>query len=176
MNNKVVPIYGLGLFYVRESGLVEQVVVFEYYDPEGIYRSIAADEKELNAEKSRLAKNMQYYLDQEDVKINGSPVYPRVVDVEIGFKGDYSYPYVTFFILFTGKLRIGLNIYEDSYEPEIAEYAYRVYWIFPTKARVVKADLGVPYVLLGNGRILAFSVEKGTKIRGYERIEFEIGA
>lgn len=176
MNNEITPVYGLGLFYVRESGLVEQMVVFEYYDPKGIYKSIVADEKELSAEKSRLVKSMQYYLDQEDVKVNGSPVYPRVADVEIGFRGDYSYPYITFFILFASKLRIGLNVYEDSYEPETAGYDYRVYWIFPTKARVVKADLGVPYALLGNGRILAFSVEKGTRIRGYERIEFEMGA
>jgi len=172
--SEVTPIYGLGMFFVRESGLVEQIVVFEYHDPGGIYKSIVSSERELEREKKRLAQNMQYYLDQEDVRINGKPVYPRVVDVEIGFRGDQNYPYITFFILFAGELKAGLNVYEDAYEPEKAEYAYRVYWVLPTRARVLRADVGVTYSILGGGRILTFSVEKGTNIRGYERIEFEM--
>lgn len=174
MSSEVTPVYALGLFFVRESGLFEQVIVFEYYDPTEEYKAIVADRKKLGEEKARLTRNMQYFLDQEDVRVNGKPAYPRVLDVEIGFRGDYKNPYITFFIAFTGEVKKGLNVYEDAYEPEVAEYSYRVYWVFPTKARAVKVDLGVSYTLLENGRVLAFSVEKGTKIRGYERIEFEI--
>ncbi|MEM4903513.1 MAG: hypothetical protein QXL28_00870, partial [Desulfurococcaceae archaeon] len=135
---------------------------------------IMLERRRLKEEKARLAQNMQYFLDLEEVKINDKRTYPRVRDVEIGFRGDYNHPYITFFITFTGELRAGLNIYEDSYEPEIAEYDYKVYWVLPTKARIVRADLGVLYEVRENGRILEFSVEKGMEIRGYERIEFEL--
>jgi len=168
------PLYATGFFFVRESGLVEQLVIFNYYDPQGEYRSIVEDEKKLVEEKSLLVRNMQFYLDQEEVIINDERVYPRVVDVEIGFQGDFKYPYILFIIAFRGVFKEGLNIYEDKYEPEVAEYDYRVYWFFPPKARVLTAQLGVPYRLLDKCRILVFEVEKGTKISGYEKIEFEM--
>jgi len=100
--------------------------------------------------------------------------YPKVVDIEIGFREDYKHPYISFFIVFLGEFKKGVNVYEDEYEAEVAEYPYTVYWVFPLKARVVSADLGVPYTILGNGRILSFTVPRGTRIRGYERIEFEL--
>lgn len=168
------PIYALGLFFVRETGLIEQIVIFEYYDPDEEYRAILSDRVKYEEERSVLTKNMQYFLDQEDVRINETRVFPRVIDIEIGFRGEYTYPYITFIILFTGELKPGVNIYEDRYEPEEVEYDYRVYWFFPSRARVLKADLGVPYKLLDNGRILLFNVTKGSRIQGYERIEFEL--
>lgn len=168
------PIYGLGLFLVRETGLIEQFIEFSYIDPEESYVKIVEDKALLKEEKIQLARNMQKFLDQEEVLINNKRAYPRVIDVEIGFREDYKHPYIVFFIVFTGSFRHGLNIYEDRYEPELVEYNYRVYWVFPLKARVVSADLGVSYTLLNNGRILTFSMSKGSEIRGYERIEFEI--
>ena len=169
------PLYGLGCFFVRETGLVEQIVLFEYYDEAEEYRSVVSDPKRLEEEKATLAENMQRFLDSEDVRINGKSTYPRVVDVEVGFRGDYKHPYIAFFIVFQGELRRGVNTYEDAYEPEVAEYEYRVYWVFPLKARVLKADVGVPYTLLGGGRILTFKVAAGTRTKGYERIDFELG-
>ncbi|MEM0002176.1 MAG: hypothetical protein QXS24_06510 [Desulfurococcaceae archaeon] len=172
--SKLTPIYGLGFFFVRELGLIEQIIIFEYHDPLEEYRSIIENKHRLEDEKSMLKRNMQYFLDQETVKINNKQVYPRVIDVELGFKGDYSYPYIMFFIKFIGEFRKGINIYEDTYEPEIAEYDYRVYWFFPSKARVISADLGVPYSLMDHGRILSFIVNKNTRTKGYEKIEFEM--
>jgi len=168
------PLHGMGFFLVRESGLIEQLILFEYYDPGEEYREITSSEELLEREKKNLSKNMQYFLDREEVYINGKRVFPRVIGVDIGFRESYKYPYVLFFIVFLGELKKGLNTYEDRYEPETAEYPYSVYWVFPLKARVVKADLGVPYSLLGEGRILLFSVPKNTRIGGYERIEFEL--
>lgn len=172
--SEMTPLYATGFFFVRELGLVEQLVIFNYYDPLEEYKSIVEDEKRLVEEKSLLVRNMQFYLDQEEVTINGERVYPRVVDVEIGFQGDFKHPYILFIIAFHGVFKEGLNVYEDKYEPEIAEYDYRVYWFFPLRARVLAAQLGVPYRLLDKCRILVFEVKKGSKISGYERIEFEI--
>lgn len=172
--SNLTPIYGLGLFFVRESGLIEQIIVFEYYDPLEEYKSIMMNKHKFEDEKSTLKRNMQHFLDQEIVKINNKQVYPRVIEAELGFKGDYKYPYITFLIKFIGEFRRGVNIYEDTYEPETVEYDYRVYWFFPSRARVINADLGVPYFLVDNGRVLLFAVARNTVTKGYERIEFEM--
>jgi hypothetical protein len=170
----VIPKYAVGIFHVRESGLVEQLVIFNYYDQEEEYKSIVESDERIREEKALLTKNMQFYLDQEEVYINGERVYPRVVDVELGFQGDYKHPYILFLIVFRGNLKKGINIYEDRYEPEVVEYDYRVYWIFPPGVRVLSAQIGVPYRLLDKCRILVFDVKAGSKTSGYERIEFEI--
>jgi len=149
-------------------------VVFEYHDPLEEYKNIVLDSKLSKQEKEVLWNNMQRFLDEEKVVINGKRTYPKVVDIEIGFREDYKHPYISFFIVFLGEFKKGVNVYEDEYEAEVAEYPYTVYWVFPLKARVVSADLGVPYTILGNGRILSFTVPRGTRIRGYERIEFEL--
>lgn len=171
--SRVRPTYGMGFFFVRETGLVEEVIVFDYYDPDEVYKLIVQNEEKLKEEKNTLAKNMQFYLDSEEVKINSKPVHPKVVGVDIGFRGSYKRPYIIFFIAFIGEFRRGVNTYEDWYEPEIAEYDYSAVWLFPTKARVLRADLGVPFTLI-DGRILMFSVSSGSQIRGYERIDFEV--
>lgn len=170
----LLPTYAMGIFYVRESGLVEQLVIFNYYDEEEEYRSIVGNEERVREEKDLLVKNMQFYLDQEEVYINSERVYPRVVDVELGFQGDYKHPYILYFIVFRGSLRKGVNVYEDTYEPEVAEYDYRVYWIFPPNARVLSAHVGTSYRILNKCRILVFDVKAGFQTSGYEKIEFEL--
>jgi hypothetical protein len=170
----LIPQYALGFFFVRETGLVEQVVVFKYYDQAEEYKRVVESEERLEEEKSLLARNMQFYLDQEEVYINGERVYPRVVDVEVGFQGDYKHPYILFLIIFRGGFKRGVNIYENKYEPEVVEYDYRVYWIFPQGARILGVEMGVPHRLLDKSRILVFDVRAGTRVGGYERIEFEL--
>jgi len=168
------PKHAIGLFFVRESGLVEQVVIFKYYDHLEEYRNVVENKEKLREERVILARNMQFYLDQEEVFINDKRVYPRVVDVEVGFQGDYKHPYILFLIVFHGEFRKGVNVYENKYEPEIAEYDYRVYWVFPQGAKVLSVQIGVPYRLLDKCRILVFDVKAGMRVGGYERIEFEL--
>lgn len=166
------PLYGTGFFHVRETGWIDEIVVFDYYDPDHYYYNLTVEE--LSAEKERLARNMEFYLDLEEVKLNGKPCFPRVVNVDVGFRGSVEYPYVVFMISFKGELVRGVNVFEDVYEEEVAEYGYRVYWILPPRARFIEADVGVPYTITGGGRILSFSVEAGVRVRGYERIVFEV--
>lgn len=168
------PIYASGYFFVRETGLIEEIVEFYYYDPGELYKQILEDPAKLKKEKEILVRNMQFYLDEEEVLINNTRVYPKVVDLDIGLREDSKHPYVAFFIVFAGYFRPGLNIYEDRYGPVEAEYDYKVTWIFPTKSRIVHVEVGVPYAIINSGRGLVFKVKKGTKIKGYERIDFEI--
>ncbi|ADV65229.1 hypothetical protein Desmu_0926 [Desulfurococcus mucosus DSM 2162] len=162
----------MGFFHVRESGWIDETVVFDYYDPDHYYASLTRDE--LLEEKEALARNMQFYLDLEDVRLNGKPCFPRVLDVDVGFRGSMDHPYVVFTIVFKGELVEGVNVFEDRYEEEVAEYGYRVYWILPPTGRFTEVDVGVPYMLSANNRILVFTVDAGVRVRGYERIVFEI--
>jgi len=148
-------------------------VVFEYHDPLEEYKNIVLDSKLSKQEKKYYGITCRDFSTRKSSN-QWKRTYPKVVDIEIGFREDYKHPYISFFIVFLGEFKKGVNVYEDEYEAEVAEYPYTVYWVFPLKARVVSADLGVPYTILGNGRILSFTVPRGTRIRGYERIEFEL--
>ncbi|NPA99650.1 MAG: hypothetical protein GXO43_09760 [Crenarchaeota archaeon] len=168
------PVYAYGLFFMHENGLVDQEVIFEYYDPDKYYAGLLRRPVALSKELKMLGENMQYFLDQEEVYINDERVYPRVVDVNIGVKERGRYAYIVFNIEFTGKLRKGINRYVNIYEEERAEYEYIVYWFLPVNARVVKAEVGVPYEILPNGRGLWFRVKPGTLVGGREEIVFDI--
>ena len=169
-----IPIYGQGFFYMHENGLVDQIIVFDYWDPDRYYESVLNDPEKYEKEIEKLMTNMQYYLDREKVLINGREAPPRVTSVEIGLRGRPELAYIVFLIEFRGELKRGLNVYENIYEEEEAEYEYIVYWFFPEKARVVKAEIGVPYYVEGDGRILFFRVKPGTRVGGREAIYFRL--
>ncbi len=166
------PVYAEGFFHLRRTGLVDQVVVFDYYDPDRYYYRVLRHKLRLKQEKENLMNNMQYYLDMERVLINGKDANPRVIHVDIGLRGKPENPYIVFLIEFKGELVRGLNTYENIYEEEVAEYPYTVYWIFPEDSAPVEAEVGVPYRIAG--RILYFHVPRGTHVGGYEKIVFEI--
>ncbi|ABN69539.1 conserved hypothetical protein [Staphylothermus marinus F1] len=174
MSDNITPLYAHGYFYMHETGLVDQVIVFDYWDPDRYYWKLLSKPMKLEEERMFLANNMQYYLDQEKVLINGVEAPPKVVDVEIGVRGKPEIAYIVFLIEFKGELKEGLNIYENIYEEEEAEYEYIVYWFMPENARIVKAELGVPYRVEPNGRVLFFRVKPGTRVGGREAIYFEV--
>lgn len=174
MSTEPIPLYAHGYFFLHMSGLVDQIIVFDYYDPECVYSKIISSRGQYISEIDRLMRNMQYFLDQETVLINGVETTPTVTSVEIGLRSKPEYAYIVFTIEFRGELKHGLNTYENIYEEEEAEYEYIVYWFFPEKTRIVKAELGVPYRVDASGRVLFFKVKPGTKIGGREAIYFRI--
>jgi len=165
------PTFGHGLFIVCSDGTINQHVTFEYIDEELEYLNIVSDKEKLMNELEKLRKNMQSFLDEEIVKINGRRVYPKIRHVDIGFNGSFERPYVEFFIVFKGKFKKGLNIYEDMYEKEETTYDYVVRWVFPENTKIVDVDVGFEYEVVDN-RILIFRVFTGSVTPGYEKISF----
>ena len=170
----VEPIHAYGFFSVSRSLEFNQIVIFEYIDYEGYYASLSKDMDRLSRELSKLAFNMQRYLDEEEVVINGERVKPRVIGVDLGFRGDPEEPYLVFFIRFKGKPREGENYYENVYDAEISEYPYEVYWVFPPGARVTAVECSGVSEIIGNN-IVVIRVEEGERIAGYEKIVFTLG-
>ncbi len=174
MAEYIEPVYAQGFFIVTKSGLVHQVVIFDYYDPEGYYFDIMEDEVALNNEVEFLKDSMQAILDQEKVVINGARTKPKVIDVDIGFRSSSVRPFLTFFIIFKGDFKNGVNVYENWYESEEAEYDFDAYWFFPPGAEVLEVIASGATEIFGNKNILAISVKRRERITGYEKIVFKI--
>lgn len=170
--NNIKPIYGQGTFVVCSDGTITQEIIFDYIDSNTYYWNLLSDELKFNMELNKLMNNMQSFLDNEEVKINGKIVYPKVIGIDIGFRGSPETPYIAFYISFKGELRRGINYYENIYEPEVVEYDYCVTWIFTGGLKVIKANVGVAYDIIADGRMLMFSMHKNSLTPGYERIEF----
>ena len=163
------PIYAYGYFITLPSGDFYQVVIYEYVDTEEEFaQALRTRPKE---ELEIMKNNMQSYLDEEIVKINGVVTKPQVVTVKTGFRGSLKRPFTEFLIHFRGDLIRGDNLYENIYESEITTYDYSVVWIFPPNFKVVEADVGVKYEIEPEN-VLRFFVKKGFKIPGYEKIVF----
>ena len=163
------PIYAYGYFIVLPTGDFHQIVIYEYIDTEGEFAR--ALETRPDVELENMKNNMQSFLDEELEKINGMVSKPKVVSVNAGFRGSLRRPFVEFLINFRGGLIKGDNVYENIYEPEITAYDYGVAWIFPQDFEVVEADVGVGYEVEPKN-VLRFSVRRGFKTPGYEKIVF----
>ncbi len=164
------PTYAYGIFNVCRNEVVQHII-FEYVDPAKEYADIVRNPSRLNKELEILRRNMQSFLDEEDVRINDIRVYPKVVDVEIGFSGSYERPYIKYLIVFDAPLKSGVNKYEDTYEPDIVEYDYIVTWVFPKGSKVLEVNVGFNYKVI-NDRIITFYVPEGSETPGYEMISF----
>ena len=167
------PISALGFFAVSRRLEVKQIVVFDYIDASGEYAKLMEDEEAAQRELRTLAANMQRFLDSEEVVINGQRVRPRVVGVDVGFRGSPEDVYIVFFIRFKGKPVKGDNYYENIYEDEVAEYPIAAYWVFPPRSRVRSVEMSGEVVIL-RPNIVAVKIQEGERIHGYERIVFTL--
>ncbi|HWQ17385.1 MAG TPA: hypothetical protein VNL13_06105 [Sulfolobales archaeon] len=167
----VKPIYAAAMFNVSRSGIT-YTLTFDYIDPMGYYREILGNEDLKREEIERLASNMQEYLDEEETTINGLPVRPEVIFTDIGFRGDLNRPFIVFLILIDAEVRRGVNVYENRYEPDIFEYDYSAYWVFPRSSRIIEVIIGGEVTIIDS--IIIIRGSRGDTAPGYERIKFEI--
>lgn len=174
MSEQIEPIYAQGFFVVNKNGLVNQIIIFDYFDPESYYYNLIDEEDRLSEELEILRENMQAMLDSEKILINNEKVKPKVMDVDLDFRGSPLKPYFTFFIIFKGSLRKGVNVYENWYESEEAEYDFNAYWIFPENSEIREVSASGLVEVLNERNILVIRVKRGEHITGYEKIVFEL--
>ncbi len=174
-SKEVKPVYAQGLFFVG-FGYISYYLVFDYHDPLGYYEAVVRDPRLFDSEVAKLWANMQGFLDEEEVVVNGERVRPRVVMIDIGFRGSKRRPFIVFAIRFRAPIKPGRNVYENRYEPEVPEYDYVAYWVFPPGTRVLEVDMGgggEEWDVVGKN-IVAIYGRKGRKTGGYERIVFDM--
>lgn len=165
------PVFGYCYFTVDRSGQFTEVIIFEYVDEDQEFAEILSDNLRLREELTKVRENMQSFIDAEEVRVNGKRVRPRIIKTLAGIAGDPCRPYISFIIRFRGALKPGLNVYEDKYEEDVAEYDYMVTWVLPPGSRVVEAEFGFKYEV-GPDNVISFSVPKGSSTPGYEKILF----
>lgn len=165
MSERVKPIYAKGFFSMDAQGVVKQYTVFFYADPDHYYAGLSKEE--LKRELNMLRRNMQQFLDEEVIRINGKRVRARVIHVNVGLM-TISTPFIEFLITFRGPLRSGLNTYDDEYEEEVTEYPYDILWWLPGK--VVEVRMPGDINVMGN--ILLARVGSGIRVGGKESISF----
>jgi hypothetical protein len=169
-----VPIHAEGIFTMGIDGGVWENLIFEYLDENHYYRGLLRNREGLLNELRTVMRNMQGFLDEETIKINGEVVRARVIDVSLGFRGSFDRPYLEFYIYFKGNLRRGVNRYENYYEEEVAEYDYEIVWFFPPGFRIIEYEFAGEGSVMGGGNILRLIVRKGLKVGNYESIIFEV--
>jgi len=167
----VKPVYASAYFNVSLDG-IRYTLVFDYIDPAGYYRRVLGDEELRERELETVADNMQGFLDEEEILVNGERVRAEVVLADIGFRGEPGRVYILFIIDIACRLRRGANIYENRYEPEEFEYDYSAYWIFPRGSKIHEALLGGSTKVVGN--VVVVHGSKGDISPGYERIRFDL--
>ena len=74
---------------------------------------------------------MQKLMDEEKIVINGERVRAIVERAYIEVRGEPKRPSVVFITRINYKPEKGRNVYEDFYEPTVAEYDYTVTWVAP---------------------------------------------
>ncbi len=176
-SSRVRPTYAQGMFPVA-LGYISYYVVFDYDDPLGYYDVVVNDEKLYDQEVYKLYANMQESLDSEEVIVNDVRVRPKVVLVDIGFRGSKRRVYITFAIRFPAPVKPGRNVYENRYESEIAEYDYVAYWLFPPGSRILEVDMGATeedWEIVGDNVLVIYG-RRGRRTSGYEKIVFTIPA
>ncbi len=172
-SEQVRPVHAEGTFFVGYR-VIAYYLLFEYYDPLGYYDAVLRDKRLLEEEVARLQYNMQEFLDQEEVIVNGRRVRPKVVLVDIAFRGRKTSPVIIFGVRFAAPLRPGRNVYENRYEEEVAEYDYVVYWMFPPGTRILEVEMGGEEWEVTETGVLAIYGRRGRRTGGYEKIVFEL--
>ncbi|WP_252900230.1 hypothetical protein [Vulcanisaeta sp. JCM 14467] len=81
-----VPIHAEGIFIMGIDGGVWEDLIFEYLDRDHYYRGLMRSRETLLNELRTVMSNMQGFLDEETIKINGEVVRARVVDISLGFR------------------------------------------------------------------------------------------
>jgi hypothetical protein len=172
LSDFVEPIHAHSFFSVSRTGEIHERLEYEYSDPEGYYRRIVRDDDLFRKEITNLATNMQFFLDEERVEINGERVRSEVVYTDIFLKGRSDVISVVYLIDFAGRFQGGANSIQTWLEEEDAPYDFEIIWRFPVGTRVLLVDSLLDYEIY-DGVIVLWALE-GEHVGGYERMDFEL--
>ena len=150
--------------------ILEEVIYFFYFDPEQNYSKIKQDVlHNHDDELLKIKKNMQGFLDEDLVFLNGKRLVLNITDIEINFAQDMRHPILVFEVQsYYFRLRSGVNKFELDGEQQIATYPITAEWEFPGKIMFVSSQ--TRHQIHFNE--LVFSASPSEPFGGYEIITF----
>ncbi|MCE4620222.1 MAG: hypothetical protein F7C33_04275 [Desulfurococcales archaeon] len=172
---RLVPVFGEGFFHIT-WGTIYYTIVFDYVDLEGDYYDYVTSHELEDKEAEEARRRMQEFMDEEKVIVNGMRTRTIVDSARIVFRGSRRRHSLVFHARIPYEPIDGLNVYEDYYEPETAEYPYTVYWIAQPCGKIRGVETPGYVDRLARGRIVEISISKGMRLDGYEAVEFEAHA
>ena len=170
---KVKPVHAHAFFTLDLSGAFNQILCFDYHDPDAYYYRLLEDEEGYREELERLLTSMNDLLSSEEIRVNGVRVEAEALMINLDFRGEAERPAITFYIEFRGGLKPGENVYECVYEAGTAEYDYEVYWLLPEGSKILKVETSTSYEIYDE-RFLVMWARLGDSYDGYEKIVFKI--
>lgn len=166
------PVHGQAFFTLCHDGVFQQILIFDYFDPGKSYYQILHDPQRYEVEMQRLLDSMNQLLSEEEILVNEERVNAEALTINLDFRGEAERPTISYYIEFAGKLNLNdENVYENKYEPGIAEYDYEVYWFFPEGSTILEIETSTEYELYYN-RFLIMWARIGDWYDGYEKIVF----
>ena len=165
----IYPTHGIAYFLVTKEE-INEILEFTYWDPHEHYTKIVLENpKKYDEEINILWKNMQRFLDEEIVKVNGITIKPKVTFVGIVPRGFKDVITISYHIQMKNYLKDGKNVFETKTNEEIAEYDFDIFWFFPEKTKVTSVISKLEYEWKENKLLLW--ARKGMHVGGYEKIE-----
>ncbi|NWF95270.1 MAG: hypothetical protein HXY34_03925 [Candidatus Thorarchaeota archaeon] len=168
----VVPLHADSFFSVSVSGEIHERLCFEYSDPLGYYRRVTGDEGLFESEIRKLSANLQGFLNEERVEINGEEVRSIVRYADVFMKGDSNVVGIVYLIDFAGRFRETVNTIETWLEDEDAPYDFEIIWRFPHRTRVEAVETRLQYEV--HRDMVVLWANTGDRVGGYERMEFTL--
>ncbi len=172
LENSIQPVHATCYFIVSRNGEFSQILIYDYYDPEGYYANLLHKPRALKNDLLNITLNMQEFLNEEIVKINNRVTKPRVINTQLIHRGFKDSPSIAFTIKFKGKLNRGINIFENLSDEEETLYDFETTWIFPLGSRVLETLLKGYVNTYRN--IVVINARRGETVGGYEKIVFKI--
>jgi len=168
----LIPIYAAGYFRVDLLDGITSVVEYVYHDAQCYYYGLTSDPLSYAREASMLRDNFQRFLDEEEVYVNGKPARGKCIHVHIAAPS-CTPVIVYFYSKVGGRLKRGLNVYENFYPAEEASYPYHFVWWLPESAVVKRTEFCATKTAIFKNLIVG-SVSAGEKPCGHEAIEFTL--
>jgi len=170
----VEPLHAESFFSVSRSGEIHERLCFEYVDEGGYYRRVLTNDELLQEEILKLSTNMQRFLDEERVEINGERVRSHVSYTDIFLKGESNVVAVIYLIDFAGHFTGGRNVIETWLEEEMAPYDFEIIWRFPVGTSIGEIETKLGHEVYGD--IITLWSFEGEEVGGYEKMVFQMPA
>jgi len=165
------PIFANSVIYISKAGLFTQVLTYEYIDEEGDYfRKINEDYDFYLKEVETIKINMQNFLLKCTNYVNGKKVTPKVIEAEIDFKNN-KFPFFYWIIVFSSKLKKGLNEYKSEISEEELEYNIQSLYLLETPLVPKSVETSLHYEIFEN--FVKYFGNKGEIIGPKEVLRFE---
>lgn len=163
------PIFAEAYFQITSHQIIHSLY-FYYYDPSKVYFHLM-NTGAIKGELEEIQKNLQHFIDEDDLFINQKKVRMIIRKTMLGFKEKKpEYPFLIFEIasqvieLHEDKLN-EIHLYA---KPEILPYSAISCW--ETKGEITSVESNSFYILSHDKRNLVFYLSKGEIIGGDEHL------